>query len=86
MALLRLSVGFLFGKLGVQDPAWVPGVSSHTVGPLGCATRLPTAVGTKDDCARHPDLGQDHCCLADGGFLRMLMLRSAQGGAMLTVG
>lgn len=56
--LLRLSVGVLFGKLGVQDPAWVPGVSSQTVGPLGCATRLPAAVGTKDDCARRPDLGR----------------------------
>lgn len=57
-ALLRLSVGVLFGKLGVQDPAWVPGVSLQTVGPLGCATRLPAAMGTKDDCARRPDLGR----------------------------
>ena len=79
-------MGILFGKLGVQDPAWVPGVSSHTVGPLGRAARLPAAMGTKDDCARRPDLGQDHCHHADGGFLQMLMLRSAQGGAALAVG
>lgn len=78
MALLRLSVGF--GRLGVQDPAWVPRFSA-AVGPWDHL--LPTAVGTRTIVPVNIRIwGQDIVALQMGlSAGNLLMLRSAQGGA-----